>query len=226
MTAAGAGKLRLGVLASGGGTNLEAILDACARGAVRGEVVVVISNRSDAGALARARRAGVPAVHLSNKHYADDAALDRAMVRVLRSYGVQVVLFAGYLKKRGPAFLRAFRHRVLNIHPALLPGPYGGPGMFGLRVHEAVLAAGDKVTGVTVHLVDGRYDHGPVVARREVPVMPGDTPERLQARVLAVEHELYPAAVAAVAAGELDLDTIAAAGGRADDVLRSGEDEP
>jgi phosphoribosylglycinamide formyltransferase-1 len=207
------------VLASGGGSNLQALLDAGEAGRLDGEVVVVVSNNSEAGALERARRHGIPAHHLSSRHYPDDADLDRALVELLRSYGVNLVAFAGYMKKRGPAFLNAFPNRVLNIHPALLPGPHGGEGKYGLRVHESVLAAGDKVTGVSVHLVDERYDHGPVVARREVPVLPGDTPTSLQRRVLAVEHKLYPAVLAAVARGEIDLD--AAAAGRPADVTES-----
>ena len=207
--------LRIGVLASGGGTNLQSLIDACEAGRVDGAVVVVVSNNSKAGALERARRRGIPAHHLSNYHFPDDADLDRAFAELLRSYDVNLVAFAGYMKKRGRAFLEAFPHRILNIHPALLPGPHGGDGKYGLRVHESVLAAGDDVTGVTVHLVDGRYDHGPVVARREVPVLPGDTPQSLQQRVLAVEHELYPAVLAAVARGEIDLDAVAAAGGPA-----------
>jgi phosphoribosylglycinamide formyltransferase-1 len=208
-------KLRVGVLASGGGTDLQSLIDACEAGRVDGAVVVVVSNNSKAGALERARRHGIPAHHLSNYHYPDDADLDRAFVELLRSYGVNLVAFAGYMKKRGGEFIAAFPNRILNIHPALLPGPHGGPGKYGLRVHESVLAAGDKTTGVTIHLVDERYDHGPVVARREVPVLPDDTPESLQQRVLAAEHELYPAVLAGVARGEIDLDAVAAGGGPA-----------
>jgi phosphoribosylglycinamide formyltransferase-1 len=211
----GAMPLRIGVLASGGGTDAQAIIDACEAGRIPGRVVVVVSNNSRAGVLERARRHGIPAHHLSNYHYPDDADLDRALVELLRSYDANLVAFAGYMKKRGREFLGAFPHRVLNIHPALLPGPHGGEGKYGLHVHESVLAAGDDVTGVTVHLVDARYDHGPVVARREVPVLPGDTPESLQQRVLAVEHELYPAVLAAVARGEIDLDAVAAGAGSA-----------
>ena len=210
--------LRLGVLASGGGSNLQSLIDACEGGRIPGVVAVVISNNSDAGALARARRHGIPAFHLSGKHYPDDEDLDRAIVRVLREHGVTLVLLAGYMKKRGPAFVAAFPRRILNIHPALLPGPHGGPGRYGPAVHASVLAAGDAVTGVTIHIVDEHYDHGPVVARREVPVLPGDTVETLQRRVLEAEHRLYPAVVAAVARGELDLDAVAASGGRLADV--------
>jgi phosphoribosylglycinamide formyltransferase-1 len=203
-------ELRIAIIASGGGTNAQSVIEACESGRIAGRVVVVVSNNSKAGVLERARRHDIPAQHLSNHHCADDADLDRAFVELLRSYEVDVVALAGYMKKRGPAFLAAFPNRVLNIHPALLPGPHGGPGKYGLHVHESVLAADDDVTGVTIHLVDEEYDHGPVVARREVAVRLDDTPETLQQRVLKVEHELYPAVLAAVARGELDLDAIAA----------------
>ena len=210
------GKLRIAVLASGGGTDTQAVIDACEAGLIEGDVVVVVSNNSRAGVLERARRHGIPAHHLSNYHYSDDADLDRAFVELLRSYDVNLVALAGYMKKRGPAFLAAFPNRILNIHPALLPGPHGGDGKYGIHVHESVLAAGDKVTGVSIHLVAEEYDRGPVVARREVPVLPDDTPTSLQQRVLAVEHEFYPAVLAAVERGEVDLDAIAAGAGPAE----------
>jgi phosphoribosylglycinamide formyltransferase-1 len=209
-------KLRIGILASGGGTDAQAIIDACEAGLIQGDVVVVVSNNSRAGVLERARRHGIPAAHLSSRHHPDEAELDRAFVDLLREHGVNLVAFAGYMKKRGSTFLAAFPNRVLNIHPALLPGPHGGDGKYGIHVHESVLAAGDDVTGVTIHLVDEHYDHGPVVARREVPVLPGDTPESLQQRVLAVEHEFYPAVLAAIERGEVDLDAVAAGEGPAE----------
>ncbi|UCE27075.1 MAG: phosphoribosylglycinamide formyltransferase [Candidatus Coatesbacteria bacterium] len=199
--------LNIGVLASGGGSNLQSIIDACETGEIPGRVVVVISNNSSAKALERAGRHGIDAVHLSNYHYPDDEELDQAIVEVLRNGGVELVCLAGYMKKRGPRLIKAFPNRILNIHPALLPR-YGGKGMYGVRVHEAVLAAGDKVSGVSVHLVDELYDHGPIVAQREVPVLPDDTPETLAARVLKVEHEIYPEVIAGVARGDINLDDI------------------
>jgi phosphoribosylglycinamide formyltransferase-1 len=201
--------LRIGVLASGDGSNLQAVMDACAAGRIPCSVAAVVSNNSQAGALERARRAGIPAYHLSNAVYPDDGALDRAIVAAFAERGVELVLFAGYMKKRGAAFLRAFPNRVLNIHPALLPGGHGGAGKFGIHVHESVLAAGERVTGVTIHLVDEHYDHGPIVARYVVDVFPGDTAAALQARVLEIEHRVYPAVVGAVARGAIDLDALA-----------------
>ncbi len=209
------GKLRIAVLASGGGTDTQAIVDACEAGQIEGDVVVVVSNNSKAGVLERARRHGIPAHHLSSYHFPDDVDLDRAFAELLRSYDVNLVALAGYMKKRGGGFIDAFPNRIVNIHPALLPGPHGGEGKYGIHVHESVLAAGDEVTGVSIHLVDEEYDHGPVVARREVPVMPDDTPQSLQKRVLAVEHEFYPAVLAAVERGEVDLDAVAAGEGPA-----------
>jgi phosphoribosylglycinamide formyltransferase-1 len=198
--------LRLGVLASGGGTNLQAVIDASDDGRIPARVVVVISNNSRAGALERARRHGIPAHHLSNYHFPDDRDLDRALVELLRKYEVDLVLFAGYMKKRGSGFLKAFPGRILNIHPALLPR-FGGKGMYGMKVHRAVLAAGETESGATVHVVDEVYDHGPILAQRRVPVLPNDTPESLAARVLGVEHKIYPEVVGQIARGELRLPT-------------------
>ncbi len=165
----------------------------------------MICNNSKAGALERARRAGVPALHLSGATHPGPGALDEAMVDALRRHGVGLVVCAGYMKNVGPGVLAAYPRRVVNIHPALLPR-HGGPGMYGLHVHEAVLAAGDAETGVTIHLVDEVYDHGPILAQATVPVDPGDTPEGLQARVLESEHRLYPDTLRRIALGEIDLD--------------------
>ena len=184
-------KLALGVLASHGGTNLQAIIDSCRSGAIDAKVRVVISNNSRSLALERARSATIPASHLSGSTHPDPDDLDEAIADTLRRHGVQVVALAGYMKMLGPRTLGAYRNRILNVHPALLP-KFGGHGMYGERVHAAVLASGDSVSGVTVHLVDEKYDHGPVVAQAEVPVLPGDTPDTLAARVLEQEHILYP----------------------------------
>ena len=179
--------IRVAVMASGGGTNLQALLDAL-NGAPGGaaRVVRVVSNRQDAGALDRARRAGVAAVTLAHPADAEDcvAALGDA----------QLVVLAGYLKLVPPAVVSRFRWRMVNIHPALLP-EFGGPGMYGARVHEAVLAAGVKQSGASVHYVTEEYDRGAVIARARVPVLSGDTPETLAARVLTAEHRLLPRVV-------------------------------
>jgi len=183
--------MRVGVLASGGGTNLQALLDAC-RDDAPARVAVVISNKPDAGALERARAAGVSAEVLRNP--ADGTEL----MGLLEAHGVELVVLAGYLKLIPGEVVAAYAGRMVNIHPALLPS-FGGKGMYGARVHQAVLASGATVSGPTVHLVTAEYDRGPIVAQWPVPVHNHDTPETLAARVLAVEHRLLPAVVLAAA---------------------------
>ncbi len=196
------GVFRLGALASGGGTNLQAIMDRCASGDLLARMAVVISNNSGSGALERARRAGVPACHLSGRTHPDPQALDRAIADVFQSYGVDLVVLGGYMKKLGPVTLQAYPNRILNIHPALLPA-FGGKGMYGLRVHHAVIESGAWISGVTVHLADEDYDHGPIVAQEAVRVDPDDTPESLAARVLEVEHRLYSEVIRLFAEGRV-----------------------
>jgi len=177
--------VRVAVLASGGGTNLQALLDALQNSPVA-RVARVISNRADAGALARAQRAHVPTVVLREPR---DAA---ELLGVLQD--IQIVVLAGYLKLVPPDVVRHFRGRMINIHPALLPD-FGGPGMYGHRVHEAVLASGARESGPTVHFVDEEFDRGKTIAQERVPVKPGDTAETLAARVLEAEHRLLPRVV-------------------------------
>jgi phosphoribosylglycinamide formyltransferase-1 len=181
--------VKIGVLASHEGTTLQAVLDACASGSLLAQVALVISNNSGSGALRRAAAAGVPAHHLSGTAHPDPAELDAAIRDALVEAGVDVVFLAGYMKRLGPKVLEAFAGRILNTHPALLP-KFGGEGMYGMNVHRAVIAAGERESGPSVHLVDGDYDTGAVVEQRRVPVEPGDTPETLAARVQACEREL------------------------------------
>lgn len=183
--------MRIAVAISGRGSNLEALFRALAQGA-SAEIVLVISDRAAAG-LEHARRRGVAAEVLSN---AADAS---EWLKLLRKWRAELLVLAGYVKLVPARVIAAYRGRILNTHPALLPA-FGGKGMYGDRVHRAVLASGVKETGVTVHLVDEMYDHGEVLAQRTVPVLPDDTPDRLAARVLEVEHQLLPAAVLAAAA--------------------------
>ena len=199
-----AGPLRLGFLASHNGSNMQAILDACKAGHLAAQGAVVISNNSDSGALARARQEGIPACHLSSHTHPGPGTLDRAIGAALIAHEVEVVCLAGYMKRLGPQTLAAYRGRVLNIHPALLP-KFGGEGFYGRAVHQAVLAAGEAESGPTVHLVDEEYDHGPVLAQARVPVLPGDTPDTLAARVLAQEHRLYAETLQKIATGEIAL---------------------
>ena len=190
---------RLAVLASGGGSNLQAIHDdLAARGAAAaGTLALVVSDRRAAGALERARGWNLPAVHLPKER---DGDLDALLVE----HGITHLALAGYLRLVPLPVVRRFHGRMLNVHPALLPA-FGGPGMYGARVHAAVLAAGARLSGPTVHFVSERYDEGAIVAQRPVPVRDGDTAETLAARVLAAEHRLYPACVHALMAGTLAL---------------------
>jgi len=195
-------RLRLGFLASHRGSNMLALIEACRSGRIHAEPALVISNNRDAPALQRATEAGVPAVHLGAGDFPDGQALDQAIAAALKRYAVDLVLLAGYMKRLGPLTLAAFPNRIINIHPGLLPR-YGGKGMYGSRVHGAVVAAGEKETGITVHLVDGEYDHGATLAEQRVAVLPGESAEELAARMLPIEHELYVNTIGAIVAGRL-----------------------
>ena len=184
-------KMRIAVALSGRGSNLEALLRALGPGAPA-EIVLVVSDRADAAGLARARGRAIPAEVLSQPTAGDQ------WLSLLRASQADLIVLAGYVKLVPAAVIAAYRGRIINIHPALLPA-FGGKGMYGLRVHQAVLASGVRETGATVHLVDEVYDRGAVLAQARVPVLPGDTPERLAERVLEVEHRLLPAAVLAAA---------------------------
>ena len=196
--------VRTAVMCSGSGTNLQALLDAERRGELGAQIAVVISNRRTSFALERAAAAGKDAVWLSPSKFEDPADYSRALMDDLRKHDVSLICLAGYLKKLPAEVISAFRGRILNIHPAPLPR-FGGPGMYGHHVHEAVLASGADTSGPTVHFVDEEYDHGPIVAHQPVPVRADDTPDTLAARVLKAEHQLYPRVVAAVALGRIRL---------------------
>ncbi len=200
--------LRIGVLASHEGTTLQAILDACAAREIEARVVTVVSNNGGSGALRRARDAGAQGVHLSGKTHPDPDALDAAIIQALTANEVDVVMLAGYMKKLGPALLERYRGRILNTHPALLP-KFGGHGMYGMHVHEAVLRAGETESGPSVHLVDAEYDTGRVLAQAQVPVESNDTPELLAARVQERERRLVVAVLGQIANGEFSLDGLA-----------------
>lgn len=197
--------MNITVLASGRGSNFTAILESIRHGTLPARICCLISNRSDAGALERARAVGIPAVHCSRMQYATDEAFAQALLSTLQANHAEFIALAGYLKRVPTPVVAAFRERIVNIHPALLPS-FGGHGMYGHHVHEAVLASGAKVSGATVHLVDEEYDRGPIVAQRCVPVLPDDTPDSLAARVLTVEHSLYPETLAAFARGRVRVD--------------------
>jgi phosphoribosylglycinamide formyltransferase-1 len=204
-------RMNIAVLASGEGTTLQAVLDACGSGRLPARVGVVISNNGSSGALRRAQAAGVPTRHLSAPRAGGPVALDQALRDTLLECGTDLVLLAGYMKRLGPLTLAAFSGRILNTHPALLP-QFGGQGMFGLSVHRAVLAAGRATTGASVHWVDENYDTGAVIAQVRVPVEPGDSALSLAARVQAAERELVVEVLGAAASGRLKPPPPAAAG--------------
>jgi phosphoribosylglycinamide formyltransferase-1 len=189
----------VGVLASGRGSNLQALLDAAMHADYPARVAVVVSDRERAAALERAAAAGVPAVFLNPKDYADRDAYDAALVDALRAHAVGLVCLAGFMRILSPAFVRAFEGRILNVHPSLLPA------FPGLSPHRQVLEHGVRVSGATVHFVETGVDTGPIVLQAAVPVEPGDTEATLAARVLVEEHRLYPAAVRLFAEGRLEI---------------------
>lgn len=198
-----AGPLKIAVFASGKGSNFKAILDAIESGSIRNAAIVaVISNNSDAGALAAAREHGLPALHLSRKQFGTDEEFRASLLGTLERHGANFIVLAGYMKKLDAGIVRRFRNAIVNIHPALLPD-FGGPGMYGMHVHEAVIKSGSRVSGATVHIVDEEYDRGPIVVQQSVPVAGDDTPESLAAKVLKIEHELYPKAIRLFAEGRV-----------------------
>ena len=187
--------LRIAVLVSGGGSNLEAILVALERGDLpHTEIALVVSSRPGVMALERAKKRGIETAVLDPKTFSTDALFQDALLKRLQASRIDLVCLAGYLRKLGAGLIHAFRGRILNIHPALLP-KHGGAGMYGHFVHEAVIRAGEKESGCTVHLVDEEFDRGPILAQAKVLVLPGDTPETLAARILEQEHRLYPSAL-------------------------------
>jgi phosphoribosylglycinamide formyltransferase-1 len=204
--------LAVGVLASGRGSNLQAILDACARPGFPARVEIVISDRERAPALERGRAAGVEALWINPKDFGDREAFDLALVRELRARGVGLVCHAGYMRILSPAYIRAFAGRALNVHPSLLPA------FPGLHAPRQALEHGVKVAGATVHFADEGVDTGPIVLQAAVPVEPGDTEETLAARILVQEHRLYPEAIRLFAEGRLEIQgrrvSVAAEGSR------------
>ena len=185
------------MLCSGTGSNLQAILAAARAGRVRARVGVVISDRADAFALTRARRAGIPAIFVNPDNFTNRAACERALIRILRTHHVSLVCLAGFMRLLTPVFVRHFAGRILNIHPALLPA---FPGAHAVR---DALAWGAKVTGVTVHLVDEQTDHGPILLQEALAIRPGESEARLHQRLHRLEHRLYPTAIRLVLDGRV-----------------------
>lgn len=193
---------RLAVMVSGGGTDLQSVIDGVQSGKIPGKIAVVISSRPGVYALERAKKAGIPGVVICKKDYADEQAFFDANLGALREYGAEGVILAGYLSILGKQMIEAYPNKIINIHPSLIPS-FCGKGYYGLRVHQAVLDYGAKVSGATVHFVDEGADTGPIILQQAVSVLPEDTAESLQQRILEVEHEILPEAVALFCADRL-----------------------
>lgn len=190
----------LGVLCSGRGTDLQSIIDAVGRGEVHAKLALVLTDKPDAYALKRAENAGIPAACVNRKEYDDRESFERELVRRLQAAGVTLVVLAGFMRILTPYFVRQFPHRIMNIHPALLPS------FPGAHAHRDVLAYGVKVSGCTVHFVDEGTDSGPIILQAAVPVLEGDTEETLSARVLEQEHKIYPQAIELYCEHRLNID--------------------
>ena len=195
--------LNIAVLVSGGGTNLQALLDSEARGEnPNGKITLVVASKPGVFALERAAKAGVEGCVVRRKDYATSEEFDTALLSVLKNHGIELVVLAGFLSVLGPSVIAAYPNRILNIHPSLIPS-FCGPGYYGLKVHEEALKRGVKVTGATVHFVNEVCDGGPILLQKAVEVQPGDTPEVLQKRVMVeAEWKLLPQAIAMVCNGE------------------------
>ncbi|RPI14858.1 MAG: phosphoribosylglycinamide formyltransferase [Ignavibacteriae bacterium] len=181
-------------MASGWGSNLESIINSQKKGIISSRVALVISNNSNSNALNIARINQIPAVHLSRLRFDSDGEYASEFLNLLKKYNIELIVLAGYLKLLPQVVVHTYKNRILNIHPALLP-QFGGKGMYGMFVHEAVIKKGEKFSGATVHLVDEHYDTGPIVLQEKVEVSSDDTPETLQKKVLKIEHKILPEAI-------------------------------
>lgn len=197
--------LELGFFASHEGSNMQAIIDSCKEGWLNAAPRVVISNNSNSMALERARIEGIPAFYFNTKTHPNPEDLDAVLLQTLQEHKVNIVILAGYMRMLGKPVLDYYNNRILNIHPALLP-KFGGKGMHGQNVHDAVLKAKEKTTGATVHLVNEKYDEGAIITQREVLVYENDTAQSLAERVLVQEHILFSETLQKISTGEIDLD--------------------
>jgi len=196
--------MNIAVFASHGGSDLQAIIDGCKNKQINAAVTVVISNNGDSAALQRAKDENIPGFHMSAKKYGSEEILAKEVLNVLSQYDVDMIFLAGYMRLLHITILEKYDNRIFNIHPALLP-KFGGKGMFGLNVHNAVIKAKEKETGVTIHRVNAEYDSGEIVAQTKVAVMENDTPETLAARVLLREHEFLVEVISSIVEGKIQL---------------------
>lgn len=193
-------KLKLGVLASGGGTNLQSIIDQCQQQQIDAEIVLVLCNNPDAGALQRAEKAGLPNTCINHRDFSDRASFDQAVVDALKAAGVELVVLAGFMRIISEVFVEAFPNRIINIHPALLPA------FPGLHVQKKAIEYGARFSGCTVHFVDTGVDTGPIVIQAVVPILDDDTEDSLAARILKQEHKIYPKAIQLIAEGRVKIE--------------------
>lgn len=194
--------MRCAVFASGGGSNFGALIDRVTTGELHAQLSVLVVNNSKVGAVGRAQENGIPVEHIAPSHFATEEAFAHRLRECFQKYRVEFIVLAGYMKKLPSVIVQEFTNRIINIHPALLPA-FGGKGMYGSRVHEAVCSYGAKVTGITVHFVDEEYDHGPIIYQDVVRVADGDTPETVAAKVLVLEHKSYWRVLEALASGAI-----------------------
>ncbi|WP_019227859.1 phosphoribosylglycinamide formyltransferase [Sedimentibacter sp. B4] len=197
-------QLKIGVLISGSGSNLQSLIDNVENGQIDGKITVVISNKIDAYGLERARKHNIKSVFVDQKNYQDSEIYNEAVIKELKSNGVELVVLAGYLKILSRNFIETYRNRIINIHPSLIPS-FCGKGYYGLKVHEAAVNYGVKISGATVHFVDEEADSGPIIIQETVKVDFKDTPEKLQKKVLKIEHKILPQAVKLFCEGRLDV---------------------
>jgi phosphoribosylglycinamide formyltransferase-1 len=196
-------QLNLGILSSHNGSNVQAIIDSVKNQQLNANICVIISNNPNSGTLEKAKKANIPAFCVNEKSCSSNVEkVDKELIRIFEKYNVNLVILAGYMKKISPELLKKFNNRILNIHPALLP-KFGGKGMFGMNIHKAVIAAKEKFSGATIHLVNENYDEGRILAQEKVAILENDTPETLAKRVLEIEHRLYSNTLSKIANNEI-----------------------
>lgn len=198
-------KVKIGVLISGGGTNLQALIDNIEKGSINGEITAVISDKKGAYGIERAKSHGIYAVEIDNKSFTDKESFMNSIIDELERHNVELIVLAGFLSILSKRFIEKYRNRIMNVHPSLIPA-FCGEGFYGQRVHRAVLEYGAKVSGATVHFVDEGADTGPIILQQSVQVEDDDTPETLAARVLKIEHRLLPEAVRLYCQGKLSIE--------------------
>jgi phosphoribosylglycinamide formyltransferase-1 len=195
----------IAIFASGNGSNFQALLDRKSEGLLQVTFALMIGNNSKSAAFDRARQYNIPAIHLAPSHFPSEQRYSEQLLETLTTHQINLIVLAGYMKKIPPVVVKAFHNRIVNIHPGLLPA-FGGQGMHGIHVHQAVLDYGAKVSGITIHFIDEEYDHGPVILQETIPVLDDDDASSLAARVLSLEHAHYWRVIEAIAQGRLTLD--------------------